>query len=415
VNPGRMVSMLGCALAITLASSAQTNFQVLHNFGDSNDGMHPSGALSLDKNGRLYGGTGGGPGEYGNGTVYTLTRRANGSWKEIILHSFAGGTDGADPRGNLVLDAGGNLYGTANGNGGAAIGGVFQLSPGPGPQDWANTILYTNGFVGEGPGLLIGNGDTLYGQMGPGQDKVGAIGELSTDSSGWDYTQLYSFCSGNSCPDGVDLPTPPIWDGRGNMYGVTIDGGIGPPMCFSTTGCGVIYRMIPNSQSTWTYQVLHCFASSAMDGEWPYGGLVMDAAGNFYGSTWLGGKYNHGTVFKFRSNGWDVWEETPIYDFPNCLQGCMVEGTLAMDQAGNLYGTAAGGTGSCGGAACGVIFELSPQPNGQWKYTVLHYLNATDGGVQPFYGVTLDDKGNLFGVTSSFGEYGGGTAFEITP
>ena len=343
----------------------------------------------------------------------------SGPWNEVILHTFAGGTDGAAPHGNLVFDTSGDLYGTLYGNSGAAIGGVFQLSPSP--LGWVNTILYTNGFgLGEGPGRVINGTGSLYGEIGTGQDKAGAIGELSTKSGGWSYTQVYSFCSGSSCPDGDEPPTPPIWDGRGNLYGVTVEGGIDKPPCFSTTGCGVIFRMVRNSETTWTYQVLHRFtsspsASSPPDGEWPYGGLVMDAAGNFYGSTWLGGKYNHGTVFKFQSNGSDVWKETLIYDFPNCLQGCMVEGTLAMDKAGNLYGTAAGGTGSCGGAACGVIFELSPQSNDQWKYTVLHYLNSSDGGVQPFYGVILDDKGNLFGVTSGFGLAGGGTAFEITP
>jgi hypothetical protein len=93
----------------------------------------------------------------------------------------------------------------------------------------------------------------------------------------------------------------------------------------------------------------------------------------------------------------------------------MVEGTLALDSVGNLYGTAAGGTGSCAGFACGVVFRLAPQKNGSWKYNVIYELNETTGGVQPFYGVILDGKGNLFGVTSSSGTYGSGTAFEISP
>jgi uncharacterized repeat protein (TIGR03803 family) len=173
--------------------------------------------------------------------------------------------------------------------------------------------------------------------------------------------------------------------------------------------------MTPNDDGTWTYHVMHRFASSSTDGQWPYGGLVMDKAGNFYGSTWLGGAYNHGTIFKFGRNKQGKWVETILYDFPDCLQGCMVEGTLAMDSAGNLYGTAAGGMNSCAGFACGVVFRLAPQPSGTWKYNVLVNLSETTGGLQPFYGVILDGKGHLFGVTSSFGKYGGGTAFEIIP
>jgi uncharacterized repeat protein (TIGR03803 family) len=410
----RVLLTLALVSLLSLPTTAKSStFKVLHSFGGQNDGAYPSGPLFVDSQGNLYGVTGGGPGEYGYGVVFELIPEINGTWTESVLHSFSAGNDGAQPRGELVSDQVGNLYGSLGGDGG--LGGIFELTPNNG--SWNNTLIYSDYAA---PGLLIDNIGNLYGEIGTGQSHAGALGELSPGSGGWLYTELYNFCSHYGCPDGYTLPAPPIWDGKGNMYGVTTDGGIDRPPCFSTNGCGVIFRMVPNSESTWTYQVLHRFASSPiapspMDGEWPYGSLVMDAAGNFYGSTWLGGKYNHGTVFKFQSNGRDVWEETPIYDFPNCLQGCMVEGTLAMDQAGNLYGTAAGGTGSCGGAACGVIFELSPQPNGQWKYTVLHYLDSSDGGVQPFYGVILDDKGDLFGVTSGFGEYGGGTAFEITP
>jgi uncharacterized repeat protein (TIGR03803 family) len=137
----------------------------------------------------------------------------------------------------------------------------------------------------------------------------------------------------------------------------------------------------------------------------------MDEAGNFYGATWVGGRYNQGTVFKLANVG-GKWKETILYDFPNCQRGCMVEGTLARDKAGNLYGTAAGGTGNCG-YTCGVVFKLAPQKNGKWKYSVLHNFTPAGGGLQPFYGVILDDKGHLFGVTSQFGKYSGGTAFEI--
>jgi hypothetical protein len=427
-----MRSVLGASLLIRILTAAlvslalasiawgSTSFEILHNFGGSKDGTQPSGALFVDSKGNLYGATGGGPGEYGFGTVFVLMPQGHGRWKESILHSFGGASDGAAPQGGLISDRMGNLYGTLYGDNGAAIGGVFELSPSPG--GWTNTILYTNGFgLSEGPGLLMNDLGSLFGEAGTGLYKSGAIGELFPEFGGCTYTALYSFCSQYGCPDGYEPPAPPIWDGKGNLYGTATYGGIYRPACVDGFGCGVIFKMTPNKDGTWTYHVLHRFASSFGDGQNPFGGLVMDAAGNFYGSTWFGGPngrgnggYGHGTVFKLAFTS-GRWKETILWDFPNCLQGCMAMGTPALDKAGNLYGTAAGGTGSCAGMACGVVFKLAPQTNGKWKYSVVHNLTAADGGVQPFYGVILDGKGNLFGVTSNFGKYGAGTAFRITP
>ena len=407
--------ILATLLALTIASAAQVRkLKVLHNFGSTGDGSIPYGPLLLDPKGNLYGVTiDGGTGQcgsYGCGTVYKLTPMSSGGWKESILHSFNAGTDGSAPWGQLLLDNSANLYGSLSGDLSFAVDGAFQLNPSVG--GWSNTILY-NGYVG--PDLVFDKAGNLYGSIGAGDYSLGAIGELSPSLGGWTYTQLYSFCPQNGCPDGLNLQTPPIWDSHGNLWGATTYGGISQQPCFSSLyGCGVIFEMTPNGDGTWTYNVMHQFASSSTDGQWPYGGLVIDGAGNFYGSTWLGGAYNQGTIFKF-SNVGGTWQEKILYDFPDCSNGCMVEGTLARDKAGNLYGTAAGGTNSCAGYTCGVVFELSPQKNGSWKYSVLYDFNETSGGLQPFYGVILDSKGNLYGVTSAFGKYGAGTAFEITP
>jgi uncharacterized repeat protein (TIGR03803 family) len=216
----------------------------------------------------------------------------------------------------------------------------------------------------------------LYGEMGIGQDHGGAIGELSHDSDdGWSYSQVYSFCGQNSCPNGADPPTPPIWDGRGNMFGTTSFGGIYSKDChpYYTLGCGTIYERTPNGDATWTYTVLHRFMqSSTADGQSPYSGLVMDEAGDFYGATVAGGAFGNGTIFELAYKG-NQWQETILYNFVNCNHGCGPEGTLARDKAGNLYGTAGGGTGNCG-YACGVVFKLSPQKNGKWKYSVVYNL-----------------------------------------
>jgi len=403
------LATLAVALLLAMPTSARcaVKYKVLHNFGAGSDGSFPYGPLAFDRKGNLYGVTiGGGDGCRGGcGTVFKLTPRTKGAWREAILYNFPGG-DYSYPGGVLALDRASDIYGTMAGY----EGGVFELSPSS--DGYSFSALYTRAA---GPGLLMDELGNLYGKIGPGQLKAGAIGELSRGSGGWTYTQLYSFCSGNSCPDGVDPPTPPIWDGKGNMFGTTTAGGIYKGCGTYTSGCGVIYEMTPNGDGAWTYHVLHRFLdNSSKDGQTAYSGLVMNKAGNFYGATDGGGPHDQGTIFKFAYVG-GRWQETILYDFPDCAKGCGVEGTLALDKFGNLCGTAGGGTGSCGGYACGVVFKLPPQKNGKWKYSVLYDLTSEGGGFQPFYGVILDGKGHLFGVTSQFGKYGGGTAFEIIP
>jgi hypothetical protein len=173
--------------------------------------------------------------------------------------------------------------------------------------------------------------------------------------------------------------------------------------------------MTPNGDGAWAYNVIHFFASSSSDGQFPEGGLVMDAAGNFYGTTELGGAYNHGTIFKLFSFVGTQWAETILYDFPNCVQACFPVGTMAIDKAGNLYGTTLGGVHNqaCGGYTCGEVFEMARQGNGLFKFALLHKFVGTDGDTP--LGVILDGKGNLFGTTKDGGTYGAGTAFELTP
>ena len=396
--------------AFTLPIAGQTaRVNVLHEFGGASDGITPNGPLLLDSNGNLYGVTFGGPGLYAFGIAFELTPNKNSSWTETILHTFAGKTDGGFPWGGLLSDKSGNLYGTLEGDVGGDTWGVFELSPSF--NGWTNTILTTENA---GPGLVFDSLGDLFGNIGPGQSYSGAIGELSPGSTGWAYTQLYSFCTPGGCPDGWNLIYPPIWDRSGNLWGTTFEGGIGRPACTNFSGgCGVVFAVTPDGNGTWTYHVVHRFASSPTDGQFPNGGLVMDPLGNFYGITGGGGLYGNGTIFKFSYKGGKLQGQY-LFNFPNCMQGCYPQGTLARDSVGNLYGMAQGGTNSCGGLSCGVVYRLAPQSNGTWKYSVLVNLSETTGGVLPFYGLTLDGKGHLFGVTSSFGAYGGGTAFEIS-
>jgi uncharacterized repeat protein (TIGR03803 family) len=405
MTPRCISIMLGVALALALTSPAwgSPNYKVLHNFGSSSDGSIPYGPPTLDRAGNLYGVTIGGPGYYGNGVVFELTPHAKGNWKETIPYEFSGG-QGAIPWGSLLLDGSGGLYGTMGG----IEGDVFRLSPASG--GWTNSVLYMDGA---GPGLLIDKAGNLYGDIGPGDYYgAGAIGKLSSTSNGWVYTQLYSYCGPPGCPDGDGEPAPPIWDGKGNMFGTTTDGGIAQPACWTSFGCGVIFEMTPTGDGTWTYHVLHRFASYPTDGQTPYGGLVMDASGNFYGTTEFGGSKGNGTVFKLAfTHG--HWKKTVVYDFPDWHDGSLPNSTLVVDKVGNLYGIGGGGNQGCGPYTCGVVFKLTPQKNGQWTYSAVHKFTGPDGNFP--IGVIVDGKGNLFGTTSAGGTYNSGVAFEITP
>jgi uncharacterized repeat protein (TIGR03803 family) len=409
-------TVIGVVLVFSALSNAQgAKVKVLHNFGSTGDGSIPYGPLIIDSKGNLYGttlngGTCSGD-DYGCGAVFELSSRAN-AWGEKLLYSFTGGNAGSSPWGGLVLGGSGTLlYGTLAGNSNA-VGGVFELKRSAG--SWTSTVLYTPGTaLADGPGVVLDKLGNIYGEIGSGKYSLGAIGELSPGSSGWTYTDLYDFCA-TYCPDGWGPAAPPIWDENGNLWGVTTYGGISQKPCANDGGCGVVFEMTPNGDGIWTYNVIHFFASSSTDGQFPNGGLVADAAGNFYGNTQQGGAYNHGAIFKLTFIG-GQWAETILYDFPNCVQACFPVGTMAIDKAGNLYGTTLGGVfnRTCGGFTCGEVFEMARQGNGRWKFSLLHKFVGTDGDTP--VGVILDGKGNLFGTTKSGGTYGAGTAFELTP
>ena len=205
-------------------------------------------------------------------------------------------------------------------------------------------------------------------------------------------------------------------DARENLYGATWYGG-GELACPANKGCGTIYQLRPGSPS-WEEHVIHRFGSFASDGKVPgLGPLAIDAQGNLYGVTSQGGAnlcvdVGCGTIFKLTpvaaSTG-IVWIETILYNFVDGSSGNGPGGNVIIDGAGNLYGTTGyGGSRQCG---CGVVYELSPN-NGGWKYTVLHTFVGPDGDF-PDANLTLGRDGNLYGTTADGGAYYGGVVFQI--
>jgi hypothetical protein len=263
-------------------------------------------------------------------------------------------------------------------------------------------------------------------------------------SAAWKEKVLYSF---QGVPDGSLPVGAVVFDKAGNLYGATTEGG--SSSCISLAQCGTVYQLAPPARrgDPWTETVLYVFkGNAAKDGASPVGGLVMDNAGNLYGTTAYGGTGNCvvlgtlmgcGTVFEMsppKQKG-GKWTEIVLYSFPTPKQGFLPNGDLVFDSAGNLYGATMFGGGfgtTCDPfyKYCGAVFELSPPKTkgGKWTEKVLHRFAGIGTGKQhgdgasPNGGLVLDSKGNVYGTTYIGGyncphnsNHGCGTAFELKP
>lgn len=188
-----------------------------------------------------------------------------------------------------------------------------------------------------------------------------------------------------------------VLNSAGNLYGTTLNGGTGTAC---NGGCGTVFELKRN-QSGWTEEVLYSFQGGT-DGYSPAAGVIFDSSGNLYGTTQFGGEA--GTVFKLSPNGKGGWIKTTLYDFSG--GGATPASDLVFDTKGNLYGTTSqGGSGSCGSyTGCGTVFELIKQPNGSWKASTLYeFAGPPNDGATPSSGVVLDAAGNLYGLTVAGG------------
>jgi uncharacterized repeat protein (TIGR03803 family) len=404
--------------AMTRVASAASSEQVIHSF-NYNDGTHPYAGLVMDSSGNLYGTTNS-DGIYGGGTVFQLIPNGNGQWGEQVLYNFcavSGCADGGLPTAAVVLDTAGNLYGTTSGGGnsgcGHGCGTVFQLAPGS-EGTWTETVLYTfsGGRDGGVPvaGLVLDKAGNLYGTTSQGGSNTqfcggtgcGVAFKLKPGSSGtWTQTLLHTFCKGAECKDGA-IPNGLVADADGHLYGTTRNGG--------PDHSGTAFRLTKGKNERWTAKALHNFGKGT-DGATPAAGLVLDLAGNLYGTTSAGGAHAGGTVFKLipTKNG-RTWTEKILYAFcssSGCGDGILPEAALIFDATGNLYGTTYYG----GTYGSGTVFELTPGGKGGWTESVLY----NSGNGNPDTGLIFDKSGNLYGTTSTGGNYGLGSVFEITP
>jgi uncharacterized repeat protein (TIGR03803 family) len=349
---------------------------------------------------------------------------------EQVLYAFQGGNDGEYPSSGLIFDSSGNLYGTAAYGGGGACtdpggyagcGTVFELSPN-GNGGWTETVLYSfKGGGGEKPtsGVIFDQAGNLYGTtLAGGTDGEGTVFELSPNGNGgWTETVLYSFQGGSDgyYPEGV------IFDGKGNLYGITVYGGIHD--CYKFFGtCGTVFELSPNGSGGWIKTTIYEFmANNGDDGYAPNAGLIFDHFGNLYGTTNLGGQVGGGIVFELSPNGSGGWSETILYDFLGGSDGSAPGAGVIFDQSGNLYGTTIWEGARCNfGNGCGTVFELSPNGSGGWTKTILYSFLGYNDGWWPTAVLTFDSSGNLYSTTlygggDGCGNNGCGTVFELSP
>jgi uncharacterized repeat protein (TIGR03803 family) len=419
-KPIFMILMTLLLASVAHAQTQATKFKVLHTF-HGKDGSFPTGTLVRDSAGNIYGTTsGGGTGGcdgYGCGTVFKMNKVG----KEIWLYGFKG-TSQIDPTAGLLRDASGNLYGTTENGGkitktcggvqGGGCGTVFEVD-----KNGKATVLYK--FKGTPDGyfpqaLLVNDPESnLYGTtyLG-GANGLGAVFKVSTNGK---ETILHSFAGPpDGGGDGAFSYVGVIRDSEGNLYGVTSGGG--------TYGAGAVYEVSAAGAETLLYSF-----SGGSDGSDPDSVLLLDSQGNLYGTTADGGNSECGgtgcgVVFKLSPQSGGHWAESVLYSFcslENCTDGEEpATGPLLRNSKGNIYGTTLfGGTyRNCNGDACGVVFKLDPSG----KETVLHSFTGGADGAFPYAGLTRDSSGNLYGTAwqggaKCFTSYTCGVVFKITP
>jgi hypothetical protein len=273
----------------------------------------------------MYGTTWAG-GAHNYGVVWKLSP-SKAHWKETVLGNFRKGHGVS----GLVMDSSGNLYAcTYNG---PRASSVFELSPSQG--HWTGKIIYNMDETYAG--LAIDTAGNLFGST------LSTVFELSPNGSGgWNGSIIYNF---EANEDGeFEIPT---LDSAGNVYGTSESGG--------QLDYGAVWKLTPSSKNTWTEEILYSFNGSQQDGSFPYAGIVLDAAGNIYGTTLAGGIDQRGAVFELVSVGADQYQETLLWGF-NITDGATPYAGLILDSSGNLYGTSAFG----GSDSVGVVFELTP-------------------------------------------------------
>ncbi len=339
---------------------------------------------------------------------------AQATSKLQVLYAFHG-KDGQSPSGGVIFDAVGNLYGTT------ALGGdevscsvngcgtVFELTPGANGK-WTEKVLHAfHETDGSDPSVGV-----IFDSTG---NLYGTTSELGYFGDG-NVFKLTPASNGKwretvlHIFDGTDGVYPfagVVLDAKGNLYGATDLGG-DYTKC-RLNGCGTVFKLAPRGGVEWSDETIHAF--ERRDGEHLTTGVILGVDGNLYGTAG-GGPRRGGVVFKLTPDADGKWTETLVYDFGG-VDAVYDPVAVIFDREGNLYGTAfQSGLSNCGSAGCGGVFELMPSADGKWTEKVLYTFHGSDGET-PDAALTFDKAGNLYGTTFLGGDSNQGVIFKLTP
>jgi T5SS/PEP-CTERM-associated repeat protein/uncharacterized repeat protein (TIGR03803 family) len=358
-----------------------------------------TGTLTVENGGLVIDNGGTNASSVGSGFGSNVTITSTPSLTTLVNFN---GTDGNDPNGGLITDAAGDLFGTTYSGGANGDGTVFEIAKTGGSYAGTPTTLASfNGTDGSAPsaGLITDAAGDLFGTTyNGGANSDGTVFEIA--KTGGSYattpTTLVSFNNTN----GENPEAGLIVDAAGDLFGTTSDGGAG--------GYGTVFE-IAHTGGSYASTPTTLVSFNHTDGTYPFGGLIADAAGDLFGTTWGGGANGDGTVFEIANTG-GSYASTPatLVSFNN-TDGANPYGNLAVDAAGDLFGTAGFG----GANGDGTVFEIA-NTGGTYASTptTLVNFNGADGAY-PLAGLIADAAGNLFGATSEGGANGDGTVFEI--
>jgi uncharacterized repeat protein (TIGR03803 family) len=388
--------------------------------GQPNDGQRPDAPVTLDAGGNLYGTTYEGGSNNGGTVYKLTHRNSAWLYSSLYSFqgNNLGHGDGANPLAGVTLGPDGAVYGTtaAGGMGPCdhnygfdGCGTVFKLQPstticGSVRCPWNETVLYRftgNDNSGDSPGMgavvFDRSGNVYSTTIWGGNENDGTVFQLAPSNGGWTETVIHSLVWG----DGV-LPVPGvIMDASGDLYGPGEEGG-------GIYGCGTVFQIAPG-QYGWTASTLFSFTCTPY--QLPSGGIAFDPAGNIYGK-FEGDNNDHGGVYRLTNSGYG-WTMDVIHSFETSLPdgGWWQGGGPVFDNSsGNLYGT----TFSEGAYGMGTVFKLTPGDYG-WAYTSLHDFTGGSDGANPQAGLAIDAAGNLYGTTNAGGANNMGVVFEVTP
>jgi uncharacterized repeat protein (TIGR03803 family) len=396
----RNALLMSLALFLPAIAFAQGE-KVVFNLFEAN-----TGNIVADSSGNIYA-------SFVGQEVFELSPAASG-WSYKAIAETPGTVS------SLLIAPGGIIYGTTS-NGGDVVtscptgcGTVFKLTPptSAGGTWGEGTILSftrgSNGGVAPSPnGLTLGKGGVLYGEATMGGDPASPYGAIfalhppTQSNPSWTYDSLYEFLGG---ADGFYPYGTLTFDTAGNLYGTTLAGGVKQDGCnsFGYESCGTAFELSPGSNGgAWTKSTIYSFQGPGTDGSNPMGGMLIDASGNLYGVTRLGGTSaaGAGTVFKLTpaTSSGGSWTETLLYNFKGKPDANQPLGIIQVP-GGNMYGAAMSG----GADNDGAVFQMTPLTGGAWSESVVYTFNTLNSGIDPDTNVIYFNNA-LYGATSEGG------------